>query len=170
MKSIVSFFVFILLSGLISAQDQFSVPELNGDQKSEVLYSHVIAYAVTGISFARSQGVTAEEYGRFIGHKFKAYWQPEDGFAGLVNRIMYILAGLHPNNEMMIIRQSPKSVTFRLKNVDTSFQNGPMFDVSYRDYLECSFGIISVIAEHMGSKFSHRTDPDGWYEATFTEI
>jgi len=159
-----------MFSGLISAQGEFSVPELTGDQKSDVLYSHVIAYAVTGISFAQSQGMTAEEYGKFIGQKFKAYWQPEDGFAALVNRMMFILAGLHPNNEMAITRQNPKSVTFRLKNVDMPFQNGPMFDVSYKDYLECSFGIISVIAEHMGSTFSQRTDPEGWYEVTLTEM
>ena len=169
MKSIVSFIVFILLSTIVSAQEKFPVPDLSVDQKTEVLYSHVIAYAVTGISFAKTQGVTPEDYGKFIGQKFKAFWNPDDGFATLVNRMMYILAGMYPDNEMVVTKQDSKSVTFRLKNVDISFKNGPMFDVTYSDFLNCSSGIISVIAEHMGSTFTHNSDSEGWYEVTFTE-
>jgi hypothetical protein len=125
--------------------------------------------AVTGISFARSQGVSPEDCGKFIGKRFMAFRNPEDGFVMLVNRMMYILAGLHPDNEMAVVRQDPKSVAVKLKNVDLSFKNGPMFVVSCKDFLEWSYGIISMIADHMGSIFSYNNDEEGWYEAIFTE-
>jgi len=163
-------FVIVLFSTLVffslNAQEKFTVPQLTPEQKTDVLYNHMVAYAVTGISFAKSQEVSAEDYGKFIGKKFAAFWNPEDGFPMLVNRMMYILAGLHPDNAMQIVEQDDSSITFKLKNVDLAFQNGPMFDVSYQDFLDCSYGIISVIAEHMNSTFSYEMTEDGWYIVT----
>ncbi|WP_340110948.1 hypothetical protein [Maribellus mangrovi] len=159
---IISVFIFFLF-GTVYSQEKFEVPQLTEEQKTEVLYSHMIAYGVTGVSFAKSHGVSAEDYGRFIGKKFIAFWNPEDGFAMLVNRMMFILAGLHPDNEMQIVEQDDSGITFKLKNVDMSFKNGPMFDVSYQDFLDFSYGIISVVAKHMNSTFAHEMTEDGWY-------
>jgi K+-transporting ATPase A subunit len=160
-----------LLFGICTsqAQDGFSVPKLTEEQKSEVLYQHVIAYAVTGISFAKSKGTSAEDYGKFIGEKFSAFWNPDDGFPMLVNRLMYILVGMHPDNQMKIVKQDDKSITFQLKNVDLAFKEGPMFDVTYQDFLDCSEGIISTLAKHMNATFSHKMTDDGWYVATFVK-
>ncbi|WP_167605324.1 hypothetical protein [Maribellus sediminis] len=163
MKSLtISVFLFFLFGALYS-QEQFEVPQLTQEQKTEVLYSHMVAYAATGISFAKSQGLSAKDYGKFIGQKFAAFWNPEDGFAMLVNRMMFILAGLHPENEMQIVEQDDSGITFKLKNVDLAFKNGPMFDVPYQDFLDCSEGIIAVIAKHMKSSFAHEMTTDGWY-------
>jgi len=169
MKVFALFIVLTLTSFFLAAQEKFSVPQVTTDQKIEILYSHVVAYAATGISFAKSQGVTAEDYGKFIGKKFTAYWNPDDGFSKLVNQLMFILAGMHPNNEMQIVDQNAKSITFKLKNVDLSFRDGPMFDVTYQDFLDCSLGIIEVIAKHMNSKFSQEMTADGWYIATLSQ-
>jgi hypothetical protein len=160
-------FVFALFS--LTAQEKFEVPQLTPDQKTEVLYNHAIAYCVTGISFAKAQGVSAKDYGKFIGKKFTAFWNPQDGYPMVVNQMMFILAGLHPGNEMQIINQDDASISFKLKNVDLMFQNGPMFDVTYKDFLDCSYGIISEIAEYMNSGFSHKMTDDGWYVVTITK-
>ncbi|HKI89642.1 MAG TPA: hypothetical protein VKA38_11490 [Draconibacterium sp.] len=169
MKSLAFLFIAFMLSAYLTAQEKFTVPQLTPEQKTEVLYNHVIAYATTGISFAKSHGISPEEYGVFIGKKFSTYWNPDAGFPMLVNQMMFILAGMHPNNEMQIVKQDEKSITFKMKNVDLAFQNGPMFDVSYQDFLDCSFGIISVLARYMNSGFSHKMTEDGWYVATFSK-
>ncbi len=170
MKLITLFVVCILLSVELTAQEKFTVPELTQEQKSEVLYNHVIGYAVTGIGFAKSQGVSAEDYGKFIGEKFSAFWNPADGFPVLANQLMYILAGMHPDNQMQIVKQDEKSIVFRLKNVDLSFKNGPMFGVTYQDFLDCSYGIIAELADFMGCRFSHKMTDDGWYVVNLSEI
>jgi len=169
MKRLTLMILLLAAVNLLRAQEKFEVPELTQEQKSEVLYSHVVTYAVSGISFAKFQGVSPGEYGKFIGKKFSDYWNPEDGFPVLVNRMMYILAGLHPDNQMQILTQNEKSVTFKLKNVDLLFQKGPMFDVSFQDFLDCSLGIIEVVAKHMNSKFSQEMTADGWYIATLSQ-
>lgn len=170
MKTGILLFVFLFACSYLSnAQEKYAVPHLTDEQKTEVLFSHVIAYAATGISFAKDQGVNPKDYGKFIGKKFVAFWNPDDGFPMLVNRMMFILAGMYANNEMQILKQSEDNVTFRLRNVDVAFQQGPMFDVTYQDFLDCSEGIISVIAKHMHAKFSHEMTDDGWYVATFSK-
>lgn len=163
MKSLLAFFVCILLTTGLTAQEKFTVPQLTSDQKTEVLFNHVMAYSVTGISFAKAQGVSAEDYGRFIGKKFTAFWNPDDGFPMLANRMMFILAGMYPDNQMEIVEQDENSIKFKLKNVDLAFRQGPMFDVKYQDFLNCSYGIISELADFMGCEFSHKMTDDVWY-------
>lgn len=155
----------LLVTGCILAQD-LSVPLLTDNQKEEVLFQHVMAYATTGIAFAKSKGVTPEEYGIFIGKAFTGFWDPSAGFPIFAAQMMYILAGLYPENQMEIVEQDANMVQFRLKNVDLSFRAGPMFGISYQEFLDCSAGIISTLADHMGVNFSHKMDGE-WYEVTF---
>lgn len=87
----------------------------------------------------------------------------------LANRSLFMLAGMHPDNQMQIVKQDDKSITVKMKNVDLPFKDGSMFDVSYQDILDCSHEIISTLAEYMHSSFLHKTTDDGWYEATLTQ-
>ena len=167
MKKLSLIAISFLFINFIVAQEKFTVPELSTQQKTDILYNHVIAYAVAGISFAKTQGVTPELYGKYIGKKFTSFWKPEAGFYVFVKGMLDILSGINSNNEMQIISQSEKMIQFKLKNVDLSFQKGPMLGVTYNEFLECSNGIISVLSEHMNVKFSHKISDEIWYEATF---
>ncbi|NQU84798.1 MAG: hypothetical protein HQ541_03475 [Mariniphaga sp.] len=42
-----------------------------------------------------------------------------------------------------------------------------MLGITYEEYLECSFGIISTLAQHMNTSFSHKITDEIWYEVTF---
>ncbi len=167
MKKLIVLLIVIFSSFWINAQEKFSVPQVTTDQKIEILYNHVIAYAVTGISFAKSKGVSPEDYGKFMGKEFSTMWDLSGGFPLLVNQFMFMLAGMHPDNQMQIVKQDDKSITFKMKNVDLAFKNGPMFDVSCQDLLDCSYGIISTLADKMNATFKHNMTDDGWYVATF---
>lgn len=167
MKKLSSLIVILSVSGCLLAQDLI-VPQLTQEQREDVLYQHVMAYAITGIAFAKSEGTTPEDYGRFIGKSFASFWDPSAGYQMFAEQLMYILAGLHPDNQMEIVEQDGQMVRFRLKNVDLFFQNGPVFDVTYQEFLDCSYGIIAALATYMGVEFSHRMDGE-WYEVTFKE-
>ena len=125
MKSVSLILVLFFSFTHLNAQQTFSVPEVTNDQKKEILYNHVIAYCATGITFAKTKGVSPEEYGNYIGEQFKPFWNPEEGFPFFVNTIMFILKGMHPANEMQILEQNEKMVRFKMKNVDAMFQMGP---------------------------------------------
>jgi len=165
MKKLSTIIFTALFVNLAFAQEKFVVPQLNNEQKKEVLYNHVIAYAVTGINFAKSQEVSPKEYGIYLGNLFKGFWNPNDGFEGFGNGIMYALAGIHPDNELQIVNQSEKMIQLKMKNIDLPFKSGSMFGITFEEYLECSYGLISVLAKHMNVDFSHRMDGE-WYIVT----
>ena len=154
-------FCFSLLTQL-SAQNQFIGPEVTAEQKQEILYNHVIAYNLAGIRFAKSQGVAPQQYGEYIGDLFKPFWNPAEGFPAFANGMLYILTGLHPDNEIQIIRQNDKMLEFKLKNVDSAFKQGPVYNITFEEFLACSYGTISILAEHMSVEFSHKMK-EGWY-------
>ena len=162
----------LLIIGLITgtflyAQQGLTVPQLTQDQKQEVLFQHVMAYATTGISFGKTQGVSPEEYGRFIGKSFTGAWDPSAGYQMFAGQLMYILAGMYPDNQMEILEQDDKMIRFRMKNVDIFFRNGPVFGVTFEELLQCSKGIISELGDYMGVEFSHKWVDNTWYEVTF---
>lgn len=164
------FFLFLGMSlNCLSAQDAFTVPQLTDAQKMEVLYQHVMSYATTGIAFAKTQGTSPREYGSFIGKQFTAFWDPDGGFPVLVNQMMYILAGLHPDNQMEIQEQNDHMIRFRLRNVDLMFREGPVFGVTFDELLETSYGIINEITQFMEADFKHEQADDGWYVVTMTK-
>ncbi len=63
---------------------------------------------------------------------------------------------------MEIISQNEDMVKFKLKNVNMFFAEGPYLGVSSEDFIDCSYGILSVLSSHMGLEFSHKMK-DGWY-------
>lgn len=166
-KNLLSLLLCLFFSGWIYGQEKLTVPVLTGDQKQEILYNHVIGYAVTGIGFAKTKGATPLEFGEYIGKQFSAYWDPSGGLPVFASGIIFILSGMHPANEMQIVSQDAKKVVFQLKNVDLPFKNGPSFGgVTYDEYLQCSNGILSALSDHMGLSFAQESTPDGWYRVT----
>ena len=148
------------------SNSQFVVPKVTPEQEKEILFNHVIAYCCTGISFAKKKGIPPKEYGEYMGEMFKPFWNPEEGFPAFANGLMFMLAGMYPDNDMQIVEQSGTMLCFKMKNVDIAFQQGPAFGVTYEELLDCSEGILSVIGEHMNTTFSHRIIDDIWYEVT----
>lgn len=169
MKSITVILLFLFSAATLFAQQPFSVPDVTNDQEKEILYNHVIAYAATGITFAKTKGVSPEEYGKYIGEQFKPFWEPEQGFPAFANTTMFILKGMHPANDMQILEQNENMVRFKMKNVDAMFQMGPAYGITYAEFLECSNGILTTLADYMQSGFLQETTKDGWYIATISK-
>lgn len=166
MKTMTLFTIFIFTCTFSSAQDNILVPKPTQEQKQEILYTHVIAYAAAGISFAKTKGSSPEEYGRSVGKLFTPFWDPAGGYGLFANQIMFILAGMHPDNEMQIIEQQSDMIRFRMKNVDSAFQNGNMIGVTFEEFLLFSSGILSELADFMNVKFSYDFIDNTWYEVS----
>ena len=168
MKKQISFsFLLVFLSMCAFSQEKIEVPELTADQKQQVLYDHMVAYAVSGISFAKSLEITPHKYGKYVGDLFTPYWDPAGGLTAFASGLVFILNGLHPDNQMQILEQSEKAVIYQLKNVDLPFRNGPLYGgVTYDEYLQFSDGILTTLAEHMNLTYLAETTPDKWYKVT----
>ena len=148
------------------SNSHFTVPQVAPEQEKEILFNHVIAYCCTGISFAKSKGISPKEYGEYMGNAFKPFWNPDEGFPSFANGLMFMLAGMYANNDLQIIEQNESHLCFKLKNVDIAFKQGPAFGITYEELLECSEGLLETIGEHMNTTFSHKVTDDNWYEVT----
>lgn len=167
MKKRILLGLMLVVAITLQAQNEFKVPELSMEQKQKVLYDHVISYATSGISYAKHLGKTPAEYGKYVGKQFSAFWDPAGGLQSLGNGLMYIMAGMHPDNELQIVNQDEHTLAFKLKNVDLPFREGPMLGVSKDDYMEFSAALIKALANHMKLDFKQSID-DTWYYATLS--
>ncbi len=166
MKKLAIFILCVSSFSFLSAQQTFSVPEVTAEQEREVLYNHVTAYFAAGITFAKTQDVSVEEYGKYIGEQFKAFWDPNAGFVFFANQIMFMLQGVNPYAEMKILEQSDKMICFQMTNLDLLFKQGPMYGINYKEFLSCSEALLKTVANHMKVSFEQKADKDGLYIVT----
>lgn len=166
MKSF-NLFIFCFFSiTVLYAQQPITIPEVTPEQEKEILYNHVVAYFATGITFAKTQGVSAEEYGKYIGNQFKPFWSPDAGLEAFATQMMFILKGVNPYSEMKIVEQNDQMIRFGMSNLDMVFQNGPAYGITYKEFLTASEGVISTLAEYLKVSFEQKVTDDGWYEVT----
>lgn len=166
MKKITVLALGVFLFGALYAQQSFTVPEVTADQEKEILYNHMVAYFATGITFAKTHDVSAKEYGEYIGEQFKVFWDPDAGFAFFANQIMFILKGVNPYAEMKIVEQNDKMIRFQMANLDVLFKQGPMYGISYQDFLDASEGVLAVLSDYMKVSYEQNVADDGLYVVT----
>ncbi|WP_346856823.1 hypothetical protein [uncultured Draconibacterium sp.] len=166
MKNLAVFALCLFFFSSINAQQMFTVPTVTPDQEKEILYNHVVAYFAAGVTFAKTQDVSVEEYGQYIGEQFKAFWNPEAGFEFFVNQIMFILKGVNPYSEMKILEQNDKMIRFQMANLDLLFKQGPMYGITFDEFLSCSEALLLTLADYMKVSFVQTVNDEGFYVVT----
>lgn len=166
MKSLALIVICFFLVTILNAQQAISIPDVNPEQEQEILYNHVIAYFAAGITFAKTQDISAEEYGKYIGNQFKPFWSPDAGFASFANQMLFILKGVNPYSEMKIIAQNDKMIRFKMSNINMLFKHGPAYGITYKEFLSASEGVLSTLADYMKASIEQKVTDDGWYMVT----
>jgi len=133
MKKITFIIVALLISCVTFAQTKFAVPELSDAQKLQTArnlgYNNIIA----AINFAKSQGLTAAEYGEYEGKLFP--WNKENGFEGWINGFIYMNVAMAGN--VKILEQSENKILLRVSDIYPEFeQRGEKFGVTYEEFLK----------------------------------
>lgn len=182
MKNLIFILICILSSSIWSQRDDaviegveaefetgLIIDELSNNEIQEVLYVHAMAYYVNGINFARSHGISPEEYGTFLGNQFLPYWDKDIEFISFTNKMIHILKGVHYHNEIQIVSNGDQKVYILIDNVDALFKNGDFYDVSYAEFLLCSYGLFNKITDHVGVDFSQKITEDNRYQLMFSK-
>ena len=153
MKKLLSFCLCLLLAGGLFAQEKFTVPERTPDQKHlRALYQSWSIYAV-GIKFAKTHGVSAYDYGKYIGKEFALSWNKEAGFDGFVSGMIYNWESfkIDSDGEIVIIENNDGSVIVKYPAIALSKffpENDPY--ASYKEALDCYRGILENIGDYLG--------------------
>lgn len=143
-------------------QAKFEVSTLTDAQKYQRLLNQAESNNVLMISYAKSQGKTAEDVGAYVAEQVKANWNKEMGFEGYVNTMLYLWASFNPDGTIMIQEQSDGKIVFKAPSVNKQLKMaGPIMNVNYDEYLNFLRIRYGKVAEYLGASISLNDSADG---------
>jgi len=148
---------------------KIELPQLTLQQKWETAESNLVYFIVCGISYAKSRGQTAEDFGTWAGQVAEPFWDEEKskGPRGLVE-------GISSNKqqfqgfEIEILDESETSIRARMKcfgenSIRKYFQN----KISVDEYIHFFDKKWVAIADYMGLVYEQHVEGD-WSFFTVT--
>lgn len=153
MKKLLCLLLPLLFIGSLNAQDRFIVPERTPDQKHQrTLYQSWSVYAA-GINFAKSQNVSAYDYGKYVGSLFAQSWNKESGLDGFVRGMIFNYENwrIEADGKIVIIENDDGSVVIKYPAIMLKkyFPEGNPY-ASFQEALDCFRGILENIGDYMG--------------------
>lgn len=169
MKKSIFFIAAIFLTTGLCAQEKFSVPEVPVEQKHQNMVFQLNSIMTVSIHYAKTQGLTAAEYGTFIGEQFKYSWNKDAGFEGYVNGMLYNMSCFLADPGIEIVTNTAEKVKFKTRLMGAEIkQNEPVYGVTYKEYIDSFKAITSTIADYLGCKSELSYDEE-WMYFTFSK-
>ncbi|TVR68228.1 MAG: hypothetical protein EA408_13745 [Marinilabiliales bacterium] len=169
MKKLTLFIAAIFLAMGLYAQQEFIVPEVPVAQKHQRMLSQFDGMLAVGINFAKTQGLTAAEYGSLIGEQFKYSWNKEAGFEGFVKGMLYNASCflVDPGTEITI--NTAEKVKFKTRLWAASIKvNEPVYGVTYTECMDFFNAMAGKIGDYLGANYDGSYD-DEWVYFTITK-
>ncbi len=169
MKNLILFIAAIFLTMGLYAQQEFIVPEVPVAQKHRSMLSQYDGLMAVSIHYAKTQGLTAAEYGSLIGEQFKYSWNKEAGFEGFVNGWLYSAACFLVDPGTEIKTNTAEKVEFKTRLWAASIKaNEPVYGVTYEEVVDFFEAMVIKIADYMGANSDISYD-DEWMYFTVTK-
>jgi len=155
MKQFVGILFCLLLTGTLLAQEKYTVPNISVEDKFSRTLGQFWGIFATSVDFAKSQGITPHDYGKYLGKVFAPTWNKEAGFEGMVRGTVYNWETFKKDEDGEIkIKEMDDgsvkiSVPIRAWNQYFS-ENFP--PVSFEEVLECMQGIMDEIATYLDAE------------------
>jgi len=154
MKKYLTFIICLVLAGNLLAQEKYPLPVLTGDQKHGRMLGQFWYLGAAGCNFAKTHGVTAYEYGKYIGNLYAPTWGEGNNFEGYVKGVIYNFECMRLNSDsgMVVKVNEDESVSIRLDGnfLKKLFPEGNGF-ASYDECVEFMKGVFEPISDHMGA-------------------
>jgi hypothetical protein len=116
------------------AQTEFSVPSPTLEQKYDNTRWLMNNYIISCISVAKSDGMTAKEFGKKCGEVFAPLWDVNTGFEQIVNFMLDYWAWLA--DDVQIIEQSNEKVVITVPHIYPWLEDeGVLVGVSLEEFL-----------------------------------
>lgn len=113
------------------------------------------SFIINSINYAKSIGKTVEDIAIFSGDQFKTSWNKAYGYGGFVNGVKYNWVCFLPNSELKILEQDDNHIKFSIKDVFPYLKNnGPLYNVTYDEYMTFIKIAHEKIAEYMGAEYA----------------
>lgn len=163
MKKLLSIAICFIIICSAFGQEKFTVPERTTEQKHQRTLSQTWVMFAAGINFAKSQGTSPYEYGKYIGNLFAPSWNKENGFDGLVRGTIFNTENFRTDADIPIVikEKDDGSVIIKIsaETYGKYFPEGNPY-ASFKDAMDCMQGAYEPIADHMGCSIIQEVTED----------
>jgi hypothetical protein len=155
MKKLLSLLFCLVLMGTVIGQEKYLVPEIPVEKKLNMTYSQTWAIIAVGVDFAKSQGVTPYDYGKYIGKVFAPSWNKEAGFEGLVKGGIYSWEGFKTDEDgPMVVKEKDDGSVLLIIPIQAwkkyFSEENPI--ATFEEVIDCLRAVIEEIADYMSSE------------------
>jgi hypothetical protein len=162
MKKLILLLFVSLFASALFAQEMFTVPVPTDLQKYRSAAWQWSAAYLLQINFAKSMGKSVEDVANFNGDQAKLSWNKEAGFEGFVKGILYNFVCITPQGTVEILEQNDHKVVFQVTKVYPQLKDqGPIFNVTYEEYLKFWSIAIARIGDYLGATYTQKEKDDG---------
>jgi hypothetical protein len=154
MKKYLTIIICLFLTGILLAQEKYPIPVRTSDQKHGRTLSQFCLVSAAGINFAKANGVTPYEYGKYMGNLFAPSWGAGNNFESYVKGTIYNLENFrHVSDALLTVKENQDGSVSIISNEKIWHKYLPDGNpyASYTEFLEYMKGVNEPIANRMGA-------------------
>jgi hypothetical protein len=112
-------------------------------------------YICTGIAYAKSLGMTVNDFAVFVGNKH-TITGPKDTSISAVLKTMYMVITTYPKGKLDLLSETSTSATFRNNRpYSYYFRNGPVLGVTIDEFESYLYGHVAIMTKRIGIEFKY---------------
>jgi len=165
--------VVFIISGSIFAQEKeqkIELPQLTLEQKWDRAIYNLTSFWIAGIAYAKSQGKTAADFGKYVGELFAPEWEGAKGKG--VQRFIQGMCWnwqIFKDFKMEILSESKTSFEAKIKGfAEGAVKAWTEPGVTIEDYFRCYEQLMVAITDYLGLEYKQKVEGD-WIYFTVTE-
>jgi hypothetical protein len=117
-------------------------------------------YICTGIAYAKSLGMTANDFTIFVGSKHNIS-SPNDSSIAAVVRTLHMLITSYPKDQFEILNESNSSVAMKWNRpYSSTFEQGPVLGVTIDEFESFLYGHAIIMTKRKGIDFKYDIKSD----------
>lgn len=171
MKRTTLIFFVILISSFNLFSQTIELPKLTTEQRWETAEGNIVYFIISGISFAKSQGQTAADYGTWTGNIGCPYWKSIDSMS-ITRFVQEISANKQQfkDFQMEILENNNSSIKGRMKGYGLNWLKMMSWGgVSEKEYEEFFANKWKAIADCVGLVYQQESAGE-WTNFTVSKI
>lgn len=153
-------FLFIGTNGIHAQGTQTQLPNLPIESKLNYATWRTDYYICTGIAFAKSIGMTANDFEAFVGSKH-SITSPNDTSISAVINTLNIAFSCYQKGKLELLTESNLTATMKWNRpYSEMFGDGPVLGVSLEEFESFLYGHIALLTKRIGINFKYEIKGD----------
>lgn len=154
--------VFLIISpnGIQAQTSQTQLTNRSIENKLSYATWRVDYYICTGIAYAKSNGMTVNDFAEFVGSKH-SITSPKDTSISAVIKTFNMVMTTYPEGKFELLSESDSSAIMRWNRPYSSyFKNGAVLGVSIEEFEDYLYGHVAIMTKRIGIDFNYNIKGD----------